>query len=384
MKRKAIVLVFSNIKHDARVTRQINFLSKTFDVTVAAFEGDEQPGISLIKIHQTPLTLFTKIRMAIWLGLRVYKKAYHAFHSYKTLTDKLSAQTWDLIVANDIDTLPMAFTIRGESQAKIIFDAHEYAPRHFENRLLWRVFLQPFYIHLCRKYIPLVDQMLTVGKGLAVEYHKNFKKEPVIITNATNYFKIEPTTPTRGKIKLVHHGIANPSRRLELLMEMMQYLDDRFTLDLILMTSDFASSSTRNYIQNLKTKFLTDPRITILPAVKSSEVVPAINRYDVGLFLLPPVNFNYANAMPNKLFDFIQARLAVAIGPSPEMAEIVKQYDLGIVSSTFEPRDLANQLSKIDEDQLIRFKHNSETAAKELSAEKNEERMKSIIDKLFA
>ena len=72
-----------------------------------------------------------------------------------------------------------------------------------------------------------------------------------------------------------------------------------------------------------------DPRIRILPPVKSDDVVYTINQYDIGVFLIPPVNFNYANTLPNKLFDFIQARLGIAIGPTPEMASIVDRYGNG-------------------------------------------------------
>jgi hypothetical protein len=103
----------------------------------------------------------------------------------------------------------------------------------------------------------------------------------------------------------------------------------------------------------------------------------------MGVFLLPPVNFNYENTLPNKLFDFIQARLAIAIGPTPEMAEIVNQYDSGIVSKTFDPKDLAAELSKLTYEKLVHFKSNAGLAAKEQCAEKNEETMQGVINQLF-
>ena len=70
-----------------------------------------------------------------------------------------------------------------------------------------------------------------------------------------------------------------------------------------------------------------------------------INKYDMGVFLLPPINFNYENTLPNKLFDFIQARLGIAIGPTPEMAEIVNHYKIGLVSEHFTAASLASRLS---------------------------------------
>jgi glycosyltransferase involved in cell wall biosynthesis len=226
-------------------------------------------------------------------------------------------------------------------------------------------------VFLCRTYIPQLAGMVTIGEGLANEYEKNFGIRPVVITNATAYHEIAPTPVAPGKIRLVYHGIANPSRRLELMIEMMRHLDDRFTLDLILMTSNFASGRTREYIASLHRSAQQDSRISVLPQLPSHEIVPFINRYDVGVFLLPPVNFNYANTLPNKLFEYIQARLAVAVGPTPEMAAIVRKYENGIVADDFSPADLAAKLKSLSVESLTRMKEQSGLAAKELAAEKN-------------
>ena len=45
-----------------------------------------------------------------------------------------------------------------------------------------------------------------------------------------------------------------------------------------------------------------------------------MNACDVGVFCMPPINVNARYALPNKFFDFVQARLAVAVGPAEEMA----------------------------------------------------------------
>ncbi|SKC57009.1 glycosyltransferase [Ohtaekwangia koreensis] len=377
-----LVLVFSNLKHDARVTRQINFLRKEHRVTVVCFDAEDTPGVTFIRVTQTKLTLFRKALMAISLLIRQYNAAYQLFHSYGHLTEQLSSKRFDLIVANDIDTLPLAFKFKGN--AKIIFDAHEYAPRHFENNKIWKTFFQPFYIHLCEKYIPRVDGMLTVGKGLANEYEKHFGVKPVIITNATRYHDIAPAPIKPDTIRLIHHGIANPSRRLELMVEMMDYLDERFTLDLMLMTSDFASGQTKAFIENLKTSASKNPKIKILPPVKSHAVVTTIQPYDIGVFLLPPVNFNYENTLPNKLFDFIQARLGIAIGPTPEMASIVNHYSIGVVSEEFTAKSLAAKLNALTTEQVASFKSNAGIAAKELNAERNEEIFNRLVKEVLS
>jgi hypothetical protein len=375
--KRVLVLVLSNLKHDARVMRQLSWLSETYAVTAVCFDADEMPNVTVIKIHQTKLTRLRKVVLAIALGARAYRTAYWLFHNFKYLAKKIDGHNFDFIVANDIDTLPLAFYLSGNS--KVIFDAHEYAPRHFENNRIWKTFFQPFYIHLCKKYIPKTSAMLTVGQGLATEYQKNFGVQPVIITNATGFVEITPSPIISDRVRLIHHGIANPSRRLELMLEMMKHLDDRFTLDLILMTSDFASPQTRNYIENFKRTATADPRIKVLPAVKSHQVVGTINGYDIGVFLIPPVNFNYANTLPNKLFDFIQARLGIAIGPTPEMAAIVNKYHNGVIAANFEPRALAEKLRTLRSEDLAMFKSRSDVAARDVNAEKN----KSIFNEML-
>lgn len=380
--KKALVLVFSNLKHDARVTRQVDWLKKDFKVSVVCFDAHDDPEVERIKLSQPKLTLLIKAKMALCLVAHLYQQAYNLFHPYQYLVDGLSNQNFDVILANDIDALPLAFAINKNRKSKIIFDAHEYAPRHFENKLMWRIFFQPFYIHLCKKFIPQTDGMLTVGYGLANEYEKNFGVKPLIITNATRHFDIRPAPVADNQIRLIHHGIANESRKLELMLEMMNELDERFTLDLILMTSDYASGKTKTYIESLKQQASSNPRIKILPAVKSSDVVPTINNYDVGVFLIPPVNFNYANTLPNKLFDFIQARLAIAIGPTPEMAAIVNRFDIGVVGDDFTPQSLAAKLNVLTKEQIIQYKERAATAAATLNAGQNEVIFREYVQKI--
>lgn len=225
--------------------------------------------------------------------------------------------------------------------------------------------------------------MMTVGKGLAREYEKNFNVKPIVVTNANNYHDVDPTPVPEDKIRLIHHGIATPSRKLELMIQMMAHLDDRFTLDMMLLTPGFASRKTREYIDELRKQAAADPRIKIIPPVKSNEVVAAIRDYDLGVFLLPPVNFNYENTLPNKLFDFVQARLGVAIGPTPEMAEIVNHYNIGVVGDSFTAGNLAGKLNQLTRTEIEHFKKNAGKAAQELNAEANALKINKMISEVL-
>jgi glycosyltransferase involved in cell wall biosynthesis len=382
MKKKILIIALSDLRFDARVRRQLEAVKDHYAVTVAGFGADSPQGYTLFTLRPTPLTFWRKAVTSVLLLLRFYPVAHRMLHDYEhTLKKNLQKENFDLVIANDAETLPLAFSF--SNNPKVLFDAHEYAPRHFEDKLTWRIFFQRFNVWLCKKYIPRTAGMITVGKALAKEYEKHFHVQPLVVPNANNYFDLAPSPVENGKIQLVHMGIANRSRRLELTIELARYLDDRFTLDLYLLTPGFASKRTAEYINELKTAAMSTTNVRVLPPIKGTELVRTINSYDIGVFLLPPINFNYANTLPNKLFDFIQARLGIAIGPTPEMAEIVNFYGNGVVADNFTPESLALKMNQLTHNDIITFKQNSARAAKDFNAEKNAAVMQQMISRIL-
>ena len=56
---------------------------------------------------------------------------------------------------------------------------------------------------------------------------------PQVVTNAPAYEDLAPQAVDPGRIRIIHHGAASPSRRIELMIDMMDHLDHRFHLDLM-------------------------------------------------------------------------------------------------------------------------------------------------------
>ncbi len=161
----------------------------------------------------------------------------------------------------------------------------------------------------------------------------------------------------------MHHGGAQRSRGLEQMIRMMGHLDRRFELHLVLVERD------PDYLRELRARAVGDSRIRFVDAVPMLELPRFLNQFDVGVYILQPTNFNNYHALPNKFFEFVQARLAVAIGPSPEMARLVRRHDLGLVAPDFEPSTLAGLLTALDRPRLATYKRNTDTAARALSAQ---------------
>ncbi len=91
---------------------------------------------------------------------------------------------------------------------------------------------------------------------------------------------------------------------------------------------------------------------------------------------------NNRYALPNKFFEFVQARLAVAIGDSYEMKQYVRKYDLGIAADENAPEALAEKFIKLTREDIMRYKQNAHKYARELSAEPNKIELRNIISEI--
>jgi hypothetical protein len=111
------------------------------------------------------------------------------------------------------------------------------------------------------------------------------------------------------------------------------------------------------------------PAVKFRAPVPYAELVQTLSEYDVSLVFLPPTNFNMENALPNKFFEAVQARLGVVVGPSPSMVEIVNQYGFGTVTPDFSPTALATTIRSLTPEQIMEWKRAADRAAKPLAAE---------------
>ena len=145
--------------------------------------------------------------------------------------------------------------------------------------------------------------MVTVSPGIVERYEREFGVRATLITNAPKHEDLEPSIHSEdGPIRIVHHGGAHPNRNIEGMIEVLDQLDERFTLDLVLVPTDLA------YVRKLEEAAAARPRLRILAPVPMPELPRFLNRYDIGLYILPPANFNARHALPNKLFEFVQGR----------------------------------------------------------------------------
>lgn len=355
--------------------RQIAVLSEFGDVTSVGY-GEQPHGVvrhlrvpdSAPSLPQTPAGIAL-------LGLRRHRAAEVAAPGLKAARRLLGAERFDLVVANDARALPLAFAIAGD--APVWADMHEWAPEEQSHQTAWRLLVAPLMTDLCRTYLPRAAAVTTVSPLIAELYDREFGASAEVVRNAREFVDLAPSPVADDAVRLVHAGVAAPERCIEVLIDATLALDERFTLDLFLVGGD------DRYLRALRERANESPRVRFLDPVPTDRLVEVLNGYDLGVYVLRPTTTNHRLMLPNKFFDFVQARLGLVFGPAEELDGLIAEYGLGLTTDGYDSADLASALSALSADDVRRFKQGAAAAADALSSARETETQRGILRRIL-
>lgn len=361
-KLRILVFSFSQISTDPRVLRQVTLLQNQHTITTAGFGDYSAPGVTHVQlVNRAESNKLRGLTAMIARALRLHRLSLALSPMFRDARTKLAGSKWDLVISNDVLSAPITSNL--VSKHGVIFDLHEYSPRQGEDNWKWRLVTGPLMRWVLRKEIAgRAAAVTTVGKGIADEYRREFGINAEVVVNATPKHELQ-VNPVSSPIRLVHSGIPGPARKLELMIDAVRNSTANVTLDLYLMQRNF------EYLDLLKKHAGDDPRIKFCDPVPYDELVPTLNRYDLGVTFIPPTTFNLKWGLPNKLFDYVQARLGVLAGPSPEMARYITRYGIGTVTEDFATSTFSRLLEGLSVEQVLAWKQASHSSAEELSGE---------------
>jgi len=356
---RLLVLSFSPVASDARVLKQVRLFAAEHEVTTCGY-GPAPEGV--VEHLRLPDEAVHWVKDPRWLLTRRYRRVYAGNAAVRAARELLAGRSFDAVLADDVDTVPLAL----ELGVPVHADLHEYAPKQNTELRRWRWFVAPYVRWLCREFVTRAASVTTVGQGIAEEYERELGIRAEVVTNAAPYAELEPSPVgggAGGPLRLVHAGAALRNRHLETLVEAAVATRTEVTLDLFLVPND------PGYLAELRALAAGSDRVRLHEPLPYPELVRTLNGFDVGVHVLPPVSFNNAWALPNKFFDFVQARLGVVVGPSPEMARLVREHGIGAVAEDFTPAALTAVLDSLTPEQVAAWKQASHRAARPLSSD---------------
>jgi len=283
---------------------------------------------------------------------------------------------FDILVANDLDTLLPNFLASKLKSKILIYDSHELfteVPELTNRKLIKFIWLT---IEKC--ILPKIKYSYTVSSAIAKYYNIKYGIKMNVIRNIAPYK--EKNNSIIKKNVILYQGAVNKGRGLENIIKAMKYIEN-FELHII---------GDGDIIEELKTlvnKENLNNKVFFIKRMPFDKLEKYTQEAKLGISLEEKIGYNYYFALPNKLFNYIQARTPVMVSNFPEMTKIVKTYNVGITVDNHTPEILAETIKNIinNNDTYNKWLNNLDHAAKELCWENEEKKLltffSSIIEK---
>jgi glycosyltransferase involved in cell wall biosynthesis len=252
---------------------------------------------------------------------------------------------YDILVANDLDTLLPNFIVSKLKRLPLVYDSHEYftGVPEIQNRPLvkwvWKKIEKFIFPHL--------KNVMTVSDSIAMQYEGEYGVRPITVRNCARKsghiipFTREELGVSPDHLLLILQGTGiNVDRGGEELIEAISATKN-VTL-LIVGSGDLLPA-----LKEKALKLNLSQRVKFISKLPWEEMIRYTRSADVGLSLDKDTNLNYRFSLPNKLFDYISAGIPVIAGNLSEVSQIVNEYKFGIIIPEVTPDEISKAISEL-------------------------------------
>lgn len=234
----------------------------------------------------------------------------------------LITSSFDIICANDSDTLPACWLASIIKRKTLVFDAHEYFTEvpELENRQ----FVGKTWDIINKICIRKTKLCYTVSNSLANELSQRYNKTFKVIRNLPWKEKYENAEKLKsGELFILYQGAINKGRGLEILIEAMKEIE----LKLIVAGDGDISEKLKNYVKQNK----LESKIVFTGYLLPEEMKKLTKQAFLGYNLLDPRSKSYYYSLSNKFFSYMHAGVPSLSNKFPEYQQIVNEFPVGLL-----------------------------------------------------
>jgi glycosyltransferase involved in cell wall biosynthesis len=331
------------------------------------------------KAEPRPMPTWSRQNRA-WKALRTGNSLFQFMGDVTSLlkhTQSVKRLAPDVIHAHDLNALWPAVVLGRRYGIRVVYDSHEVFSEMMSFQLGYKRWLQ----RLEQRLLNRVEACITVSDGIADLFVERYKvKRPYVIRNIPDGVPIAPRSHA-GPITFIYQGGLIPGRGLESLVRAFSILPQGCTSRLVIRGFGPMLPGLREEISRLGLW----ERVVLAGPVPPSEVILKASEADVGVIPFLPINTNNRLALPNKLFEYLLAGIAIlADGGLQEIGKIIERNQCGRVYASAETTALSEQLSRLSRDgDVMRLRQNAyQAAGRELNWDAEKHKLEAVYEVL--
>lgn len=364
MRNKVIALVSNNIATDQRLIKVGSTLvNNGFDFHLVGTKHRGAPNLDHIPFKTSRTNIFFQKNFLFYAELQL-----RLLLALIKMPKKES-----ILLANDLDTLIPASIISKLYRVPLVVDFHEIfseMPTLKEGSIQKKVWK-----FIEAKLVPGLKHSYTVSNSYANWFNESYGIEPEIIKNVPKQQEAPKHPEASNKKVVLYQGAINFSRGIDKMILAMKFLD-QVQLWII------GDGPLLDEYKSLAKESGVEDKVRFFGKLTPAELKEITPKADLGLSLEEDNGLSYRYALPNKVFDYIQARIPM-LGSCdlPEIKELIHQYQIGDVIENHNPEHIASKINSILKIDKQSFLANLDLASKELNWENQEQKLVKIFKK---
>lgn len=268
-----------------------------------------------------------------------------SFHE-RALLGRLKFYRPDYLQAHDLPQLRVCAVAARIMSIPLVYDTHEMYTEIGTLSKVDRFRLRK----IEKKYIQSCDAVITVNPYISELLASRYRITlPTVVLNSIGY---RPTKERTDKLRLalnldqshkiiLYQGWISKHRGIEMLIESFEKVKHQAHLVFLGYGEDVSSLS-----QAIKERGLSE-RIHFLPEVPQDELRSWTSSADVGVIPYPNIDLNHQYCSPNKLFEFIQARVPIVANDLPFLRDVITHHNIGRVANVANSQLFADALDSV-------------------------------------
>lgn len=335
--RAVAMVVYNDLMHDARVFKEAcTLIDAGHAVTVVGMRAaGTAPLTGWDRVDVTRLDVGSHASLRLRY-VRFWRSAYrHLVHERP-----------DAIHAHDLDALPPAWMAARLLAIPLVYDAHELWTEL--PSLVGRPVMRGVWEAIATAIVPRTDAVITVADGIAEELAKRYRVRPIVLRNLPERRDPPQPVPLReivgcgaGTALLIYQGSLMTGYGVDRAIATMAHLPGAHLVII-------GGGPLAGHLREQASRSIASGRITFLPPVPFAELPRYTAAADVGLFLGESAGLNLQLSLPNKLFEYIAAGIALVSTDWPETGRLVRHYGVGrLVPPGAPPEEIAAAVEQV-------------------------------------
>lgn len=283
---------------------------------------------------------------------------------------------FDILLANDLDTLPANYIVSLIRKKPLVYDSHEFFTEVPE--LIGRRRIRKIWLGIEKKILPKLKYAYTVSESIANALKDRYGTSFRVVRNFPELQAASgasDTCPEESKEKIIlYQGALNEGRGLEHAIVAMKYIDDA---KLVIAGEGDIEDRLKKLVMDEK----LEQKVEFKGRLSPGKLINITRKAHLGISIEEDRGLNYRYALPNKLFDYIHANLPVLVSDLPEMVKIVSEWQIGLITPSHEPNVLAGMIREALLNNKLReeWSENLKKAASVLNWNLEEKKLKEIF-----